>query len=86
MMINAKSSPTADFALKPMSTMKVSYVQSNAPRQLDAALSFVPAAKAPAVIAPSELFVTPIAPVSWSESSDEWLDTPAAHCSPLDDY
>jgi hypothetical protein len=66
--------------------MKAGSVRSNAQRHLDAALSFVPATKTLALTSPSELFLTPLDPVGWPKSSAEWLDTPATHCSPLDDY
>jgi len=33
-----------------------------------------------------ERIPTAVKPVSRAETGADWLDTPAAHCSPLDDY
>ena len=50
------------------------------------ALMLAQAASPRAEVGVLERVPTAVKPVSWAETAPDWLDTPAAHSSPLDDY
>jgi len=69
-----------------MPTVETISSRPDAQRHVEVALSLVPETKSKLAHLPSHPAVTPLRPVKWSEFATDWLDTPAAHCSPLDDY
>ena len=57
-----------------------------AQRHVEVALSLGPAMKMDGKLTAPECIPTAVKPVSRAETVADWLDTPADHCSPLDDY
>jgi len=58
----------------------------NTSRHLEIAWQLLPATQLPVSVPKSRPVMRPMTEESWSDAGVEWLDTPATHCSPLDDY
>jgi hypothetical protein len=68
-----------------MPTVEINTARPNAQRHLEVALSLAQGIKTNAAPPPVPV-VLPIKPAKRVEFTADWLDTPADHCSPLDDY
>jgi hypothetical protein len=68
-----------------MPILETSPVRPNAQHHLEVVLSIAQAVP-PSVLPPPVPIATPISTPKWAELTADWLDTPANHCSPLDDY
>jgi hypothetical protein len=60
--------------------------RANTARHIEIAWGLAPTARLPIPIPPARPVKLPVVGENRSEFSVEWLDTPATHCSPLDDY
>jgi hypothetical protein len=72
-----------------MLPMRISEINSPRPkvqRHPEVALSLVQVPKPIATLPLLKKTVMPLKPVNPQEFAADWLDTPAAHCWPLDDY
>jgi len=69
-----------------MHTFEAPLSVPNAQRHGEVALSLAQATNASVALAAPDLVPTTVKPVGWADVSADWLDTPADHCSPLDDY
>jgi hypothetical protein len=69
-----------------MPTVEISTTRPNAQGHVEVALSLAQGAQSNITVPTLQSVAAPIKPVNWPEFTDDWLDTPADHCSPLDDY
>jgi hypothetical protein len=69
-----------------MPIVEVSSSRPDVQRHVEVALSLAPAMKTNVAAATPSPITTTARPLSWPDVTADWLDTPAAHCSPLDDY
>jgi len=68
-----------------MHTFETNSSPLNAQSHAEVVLSLAQATDLVGASAPDRV-PTAVKPVSWAETTADWLDTPADHCSPLDDY
>jgi hypothetical protein len=69
-----------------MPTVDTSAIRPNAQRHGEVALSLAQGLKTNLTVPPLKATAIPSQPVNWTDLAEDWLDTPADHCSPLDDY
>ena len=69
-----------------MHTFEANLSLLNAQRHAEVALSVVQTSNPSVGMSALDRIPTAVKPVKRAEIVPDWLDTPAAHCSPLDDY
>jgi len=69
-----------------MHTFEANLALLNVPGHVEVALSLARATNPSVSVSAPDRIPTAVKPVSRAETVADWLDTPAEHCWPLDDY